>query len=477
MWTAILNPTNWLLMAIAAGAIVAPRRLWHGGVPASIGRSVPTFVIAGFVCAAVATAGARIVWGYVAPGAYLEEVAAARLLVDGRDLSVDEARDALTGETVGAPAPRDWLLEGLSSCHAGAVTGRASFFTSHGHPPFLLAASMPIVAIGGGRALFIVLTLLSVAAVLVASRVLVGELAPDHAAYWPVLPIVLLGWQPVLAGLRHGDVAFMASALAVVAWAASRRGRDGVAGVAAGIAASISPGLVALVPALAARSRRAFGVALATIASGLTVAMVAGGAQLLQSVASSGYTAAETYAVAGFNYSLLGRALTGTRWATILVLLLAGLCVAAAVRRAGRAPKALGTAVGPHDAVVALFCCLAVVISPVAWSQQVSFLLLPLAVLLTVVVGEQRPVALVVWCVLTLLVSFPDQVVSRALVATAAATGADPLTTIPVPVAATTALAVWLALMRRQDTTVPETVTRAYATHPGARAGLAGGQR
>lgn len=456
MWTLVLNATNWLVAGLGVAALAVPCRVFGNRLVAMRSLRGAALLLTVAAVLAGASVATRLVLGYAAPGAYAEEVAAARLLLDGRPVAGGE-REAVREWLAEEQVSHDWLAGGLSTCQAGAAAGRARFFTSQGHPPFLLVASVPIVAWAGGRGLFVVVTALTLLLLAVAGWRLVTELVPSPAPWHCALAIVAIaGWQPVLAGLRQGDAVLMASALVVVAWNALRHGRAVAAGVFIGLAASVSLGVLLVVPVLALQRPRAALAALATVAGGLAVAAGVGGTPLLAGVAQAGYGAALTYAGTTFNYSLLGRVLAGHSWAPVLGVVLAVFCavVAGYAGDRGRAgsPPSNET---PNDRGVELLplgCCVAVLGSPVAWSQHLAIMLLPLAILLAAQWRTGNRVGLVTWCLLALALALPDSAVRWTSHATALFVQGGTAGLLPLPMAAVIAVTAWIAAHGRHRT-------------------------
>jgi hypothetical protein len=443
MWTTILNPTNWLLLLGAATLVGTPS--WRRALAGSLRSRRGVALVVLFVMAAATAAGARLAWGFIAPGVYLEEVAAARLLLEGRSLDATHQREAVIAWSEETDVSLPWLLD-EASCRASAAAARAEFFTTQGHPPLLLVGSAPIVRLLGARGLFVVIAVLSIAALALAGWALAGELAPAAGRLPRLLTIAaLLAWQPVLAGLRQGDASIVAAALSVGAWLALRRDRPALGGLAAGLAASVTPGMLVLLPALAVVSTRSLLTGAATVAAGFLLPGAIVGWTLLSDVLTSAYTAATTYAAAPFNYSLVGRSLAGQPWAIWLGSGLLVACAAALARLAARPSDEAGGGPHPRDRALPLCCCLAVLGSPVAWSQQLAFLLLPLAVLASAIATRGVRAHAVAWAAAALLVSLPDGPVRWLAEATATLAGVASDRVVPVPTIAVVAAALWLA--------------------------------
>ena len=164
--TTLLNATVWLLAATFAAAA------W-GAVRGQDARSSFTGVLrlattlpALIVVIGVAGAGvaSRAAIGLFSPGAYAEEVVAARSFLEDRSLYRDSSDRA--GEWVaGASTPLPFAtLPGMTSCEAESLNQRARFYTSQAHTPMLLLGSVPLVSLTGSKGLFVTLCLASLLA-------------------------------------------------------------------------------------------------------------------------------------------------------------------------------------------------------------------------------------------------------------------------------------------------------------------------
>jgi len=94
---------------------------------------------------------------------------------------------------------------------------------------------------------------------------------------------------------------------------------------------------------------------------------------------------------------------------------------------------------------MALFAALAFLLLPVAWSQHVTLLALPIAVLLGHAVVGERPWRLALLGVIVLLLSLPDQAVGRLGIVLHLSGGPEGITWLPpVPIWAAVSLWLWL---------------------------------
>ena len=155
MRTSLINPALWLLALTLVSACVGATR--RQSASESLRRvfawATLTPVLAALVALALAGLGSRVILGYLAPGAYAEDVVGARAFLAQRQIygGGDRAELAkwLTEEP---PVATPWTLPGITPCQASALEQRPQFFTSQGHMPSLLLASVPYAEVGVDRA-------------------------------------------------------------------------------------------------------------------------------------------------------------------------------------------------------------------------------------------------------------------------------------------------------------------------------------
>jgi hypothetical protein len=448
--TTLLNPAIWALVAVIASAILTMRQ--GGTARDALNRVVgvagrtPALVLLGvLVAGGLAT---RVAVGYLAPGSYAEEVLSARSFLDARKLYKGDDRRDFARWLTEEPAPvSPWTLPGVTACEASALESRPTFYTSQGHSPALLLSSVPVVAVAGGRGLYVGLVILSLAMLAVLVWIAASEagLRPRSRSFFLLL-LVLAGWQPVLAAIRQGDVVLIVSGL--VLWSAWQleSGRQGWAGAAAGVAGALfPPALVLLIP-LGLQSRRA--VLAATLILGAVIGATVGvaGPMILADFIRTTVATARLYVVSPMNYSVMARLLAGggagaAIWGLLCVVALTTIAALLAVPWRRQAMPAI---VDP-DGVMAVFTAAAFMLVPVAWSQHVVLLVLPVLVILrhAVRLGEAWRVAAVAGLVLVL--SVPDPAVVWMGIIVRAALGDSLASSLPpVPVWAAAGLWIWL---------------------------------
>jgi hypothetical protein len=444
MLTTLLNPTLWLLAALAGSALLAQANREDGRTAFArvvrIGTSRALLLI--LALAAAGSLGSRVVLGYLAPGAYAEEVIGARSYLAERQVYHGNDRADFSRWLSEEPAAADpWTLPGLTVCQASALERRPQFYTSQGHSPVLLLASVPVVRVAGGRALYVTMVALS----LVAVAGIVGALALDLGLAFSstasiLLAIAIAGWQPVLAGIRQGDAVLIVAGLTVWSSRLLRSRRATGAGIAAGVSSVLlAPATVLLIP-VAKASTRALVVGIAVMASVVAAAAALGGVMLLVDYATSTLAGARLYASAPITYSAVAKVLALSAspapavWLAAAAVVLTGL---AAWRRPTQA----------FDVSFASFAALAFLLTPIAWSQHVTLLVLPLVALLTHAVTSRRPGLLLFWTAIALLLSLPDPPNLWLDVGIRAGVGAGMASTLPtVPIVAATLL--WVSMLR-----------------------------
>ena len=398
--TTFLNPTVLLLAAIAiAGAVGACRRRQGGQSLETVVRCACTWpVLLALLLLAAAGAGSRAVLGFLAPGAYAEEVIAARSFMETGRLYPTDARQELArwmAERQGPPVP--WAdLPGISGCEVSAITDRAALFRSNAHMPPLLLAAVPVVSLGGGHALYVTLLILS----LISLGVLVGVLLEYWDIPWRSRRALLVlaavtGWQPVLAAIRQGEVVLPVAALIVLAWHLSTRlDSRRAAAVAAGVASWFAlPGILVM-PALFRSSTTSGLLAVLISIAGLVATVFAAGTDVISSFAHTTLLAANTYAGLVANYAIFARVISAPAAysaAVLAVVLLFSWWRSHTV----------------NDAF-SLWSIVGLMLAPVVWSQHLVLALLPAAVLLRRVLRNGSPAALSAWAVLICVLSLPD---------------------------------------------------------------------
>ena len=439
MLTTFLNPTIWLLIALGGAAALGVARGWSARqtFDAYLRLVCRLPVLIALCVLAGGGAASRIVLGYMAPGTYAEEVLAARAFLSERRLYGADDRvefERWVADDRGAAA--QWTLPGLSACRAAAFTDRPRLYSAQAHSPALLLASVPVVAAVGGRGLYVALSLLSLVAIAAIVSTLGIRAGLTHPRrLWVLLAAAVLGWQPVLAGLRQGDAALPVAGLLVLSWLGATHGRRVAAGVAMGFAAVASFPLILALPAFLRRAPAISLAAAACFAGLLLSAMSIAGLTVAYDFADGALGTAALYAEAPLNYAVSGRLLTRAGASPAALAALMVTASIAAVLMAGEFGRALGAVT-----------VLAVLFSPVAWSQHLALAIVPLAVAFGRALGRERALALAAWIALALPLSLPDGGVAALQQAFAAVAGAEILRVLPLPTVALAACGAWLML-------------------------------
>jgi hypothetical protein len=283
------------------------------------------------------------------------------------------------------------------------MENRERFFTEHAHPPTLLLAGVPVVRAAGAKGLYVTVVLLSLAAVLAMVWVALDRAGiPWRSREAILIAAVILGWQPVIAGIRQGDAVLPAAGLVAVSWHLARRGRSSA--LTSAIAACLTVPAIGVLPAMLRQAPRAGSAALALVfVVGLATVSIAG-PSVIPDFARTMADTTRTYADAVANYSVAGRVLgAGT-------------------------PVAIAAFCGVFgwtwwrartiDAAFAGVVSAGRLVAPVVWSQHLALAFVPALALLAHVLRTGSPLALSAWAGLMLSLSLPDTAViglSRAL--------------------------------------------------------------
>jgi hypothetical protein len=163
-----------------------------------------------------------------------------------------------------------------------------------------------------------------------------------------------------------------------------------------------------------------------TSVAGLTVA---------RDFADGALRTAALYAEAPLNYAVSGRLLTRAGASPAALAALMVTASIAAVLMAGEFARALGAVT-----------VLAVLFSPVAWSQHLALAIVPIAVAFGGALGRESTPALAAWITLAVPLSLPDGGVAALQQALGAVAGADISRALPLPTVALAACGAWLML-------------------------------
>jgi hypothetical protein len=396
--TTILNPTVWLLVATFAAAVVAAIRGVDGRTTFVwiVDRACRWPILAALCLMSMVGLSSRVLIGYSSPGAYAEEVVAARTFLEQRSLYSADARGEMAEWMRESPAvTTPWkAVPGVTECQVNAMGQRARFFTNHAHTPMLLLAGVPIVHVGGGRALYVTLVVLSLASIGLMTSVLLRQGGIDWRSRRALLLLAALaGWQPVLAALRQGDAIVLAAGLLTLSWAYADR-RSAIAGVAAGAAACLALPSIGGVPALLRTKPRSGLLATAIMLASVAATVAIAGPGVVLGFAQTFQETARTYAFAVTNYAVVGRFVGGHAWLPLATLAVVVVCCCVS-----------GTSI---DRAYGAFVVLGLLCAPVLWSQHLAVMAVPAAILLRKAMISRSPAVLAGWAMLVLVLSLPD---------------------------------------------------------------------
>ena len=401
MLTTLINPTVWLLTAaVGAGLLGTFRRASaRECLEDLLGRVSIWPVVLVFAVMAASGLASRIVLGYGSPGAYAEEVVAARSFLESRTLYREGGPQELAkwmAETPVTPVP--WTaIPGVTECQANAMRQRPRFFTNHAHTPMLLLAGVPLIRFGGQRAVYGAFTLLSLTAVVAMAMVLLERARLEWSSRRGILLLAALaGWQPVLAGVRQGDAVLAAAALIAVSWFLLVRGRPARSALAAGVAACVALPALGVLLALFRTAVRAGLLATTLFVFAVCGTLVIGGSGVLPGYIQTVADTARTYSYSVTNYAIAGRIPTAGQGGMAAILVFASALVFSWWR---------GTTL---DRGFTAFVALGLLVAPVIWSQHLTIALVPVAVLFGRVWLDGSAASLVAWATLVLLLSLPD---------------------------------------------------------------------
>jgi len=408
--TTLLNPTVWLLAATIVAGVIAQFRGFrlqpeqespaHQVIEQVIRLATTLPVLLLLLSMALAGAGSRIVLGYLSPGAYAEEVVAAHRFNEGFGLYGGDsggAWRAWQGPVADAAVP--WsTLPGITPCQSNAMANREQFFTEHAHPPTLLLAGVPIVQVAGAKGLYVLVVLLSLAAVGAMVFTALARGGIDWRSRRGLLVIIAIaGWQPVVAGIRQGDAVLAAAGLTALAWYLARRGRGGA--LAGAVAACLALPAIGVIPAMLRQAPRAGVAAVLLVFAALVLTFTVAGPAVAPAFAMTVADTTRTYADAVANYSMAGRALESGAAGAVLLAAVVGIVLWT------------GWRARTVDAAFAGFVAAGLLVAPVLWSQHLALAFVPGIVLLGQVYRSGSALALAGWACLMLALSLPDTAV------------------------------------------------------------------
>ncbi len=387
--TGLVSFGLWLGVAGFLLALVRLRR--RPGEPVLPGSLMSTAVLVLVALGTLSNVGISVFKAVVAPRDILQDIVSAREFLAGRSLYPERMNELMREELANEPdlsAVLPWP-EPIRERLAGRRNTVSDEHWVQAHPPLATLLVAPLVALGGTLLTQAIVFLVSAGALglslWIIARRLGGELTARQRL---LLVLIAFAAEPVVACLRLGQSGLLLLLLIVIAWDALHRRRWAVAGIAIGIATCIKifPGLLLLY--LLCRHRRAFLVAVMTVAALWGLVALVAGPECISEYAETARTVVDEYEAFPGNLSLLGLLsrpvasdLVARAIVRIVFYLLAGAVLILTAFQVWR-PTAIVPAEGEAlDREYSLCVALMPLLSPIAWDHYLVVLLLPLSIL------------------------------------------------------------------------------------------------
>jgi hypothetical protein len=356
---------------------------------------------------------------YVAPFAIIQDVVAARQVINGEPVPATAIQPLVRQALVSEPPPAmldssfPWLARvapGLAKQEQQEHDDIPSIIQVQAHPPVATMFIVPFVFVLGIYKTSIALALLSLVSLGASLLMIAWGLNLKLSTSQMVLCCsVFLGWYPMFLVIRSGQLGMLLSMLVVAGWYNIQRNRPVLGGVAVGIASSLKLFPALLLVYFLLRHRRACWAAIATIIllNGATLAIV--GQHFFVDYMETGRFVVDTYGADLDNWSLLGTLhhiggiigapalASGPVFMAASLLMVAGISLVVLLGR----PSS-----GRTDLEYSMFVVAMVFLSPTCWSHYYVLLLLPLAVI-AVYVNKERSLPLLMFVGLLLVLAIP----------------------------------------------------------------------
>ena len=399
----------------------------------SLGKSAPTvvpsfaewecaahrLVLAILFCGVIFGIASRMYLSYLAPGDILSNTISAQEFVHGRPFYPTDL-NLLVRNALSERPPREPLSDHLPRLKALQADQFAVSLLNlvNAHPPLFTVVIIPLVALFGIYIPALAVNTLALSLywyVVVHLRTL---LFPQLSPFLQTVFIALcLGWQPVLASIRHANQSLIVSSLILLCWYLLRKEKDLLSGFVLGLAIALKVYPCILLGYLIMRRFRAFAAAVVTtVALTLFVAIVVG-VDGLSGFARTAGVITHTFGLARNNVSLLS-VISGTLRVVdpssalpmVVYILTALICVVGVTAVVYLSRSHITERVVQGDIEFALFSCLICLLSPIVWPHYFSLLLLPLAIIARHGVdwSRDRPEKLF-FLLVVLVLSVPDQ--------------------------------------------------------------------
>src|SRR5947208_1034104 len=244
--TTFINPTAvFLLCIITLGSftlffkrIVYLKSNWMASRALMLKFASSNATCAVLMVAAALAVGSRAYLSYLAPGDILQNTISARDFALGHSLYPSNLNELILADLHDHP-PAEPLINHLARLKN---LQRDQFAVSrlnmvNAHPPLFSLLLIPVVQVVG--VYFPAILVNAVALVLYGyvAHQLATTLFPDLNHRWqPLLLTLSLGWQPVLASVRHASQSLIIASLVMRCWMLIRHHRDILGGAPLGVA-------------------------------------------------------------------------------------------------------------------------------------------------------------------------------------------------------------------------------------------------
>jgi hypothetical protein len=365
---------------------------------------------------AASNVAARTLIGLAVPGDFVQEVVAARSFQsEGTLYTRDINQDVEQWLKAEPPFVPSWLPDPLQRYLRERQAIGRNRLVAQAHPPTLLVAVAPWIWWFGADVTYILLSLASIAAGVIASQLLIAAWnpAPSPAERW-LTALAVVSWQPVLASVRDGQVSVIIGGLLVAAWSACRNGRFVPGGVVVGMASALKLYPAVILVLLAVRQRAAHAAAVSVLVAAGVFATLIGGVQIWAEYFASAQAIGRSFAAASHNLAIVARVAPATTpdWLPFWYAAVCAGLLSVTLLAIG-SDKWTDRRTFSMDLDFGLFICLAMLLSPVAWQHYTFMLIQPLAVTLVVARRASQRWPLVCWTLAVLVLTLPDDAIRQ----------------------------------------------------------------
>jgi hypothetical protein len=332
----------------------------------------------------------RLYLSYLAPGDILQDTISARQVLQGGSAYPSDLNQMVRAEVRKHPPsePLSNRFPRLKQLQSDQMPA-ALLNIVNGHPPLFTLALVPLVLRFGiyMPALFVnavALLLFAYAAFRIQSL-----LFPDIGRRAQVIVMVLcLGWQPVIASVRHANPSLLISGLILLCWWLLRIEKYVLSGLVLGLAIALKIYPCLLLVYLLIRYRRTFvSAVIATASLTIFVLLVLGPDEVMRFVRTTSMVT-QVFGVARNNLSVFSAIFGLTNWGgassfqSLLEYGIIGFVSLAAGAVLLQCKDGSSGTVRNIDLDYSIFICIICLFSPIVWPHYLSMLLLPLAVIL-----------------------------------------------------------------------------------------------